>query len=237
LGTLFGVGVGPGDPGLLTVRAIEIIQQAPTVAYPVHKRGAGSRALETVKSYLLEKTRLLPLLMPMTRDQTRLEQAHVEAAQAIVKAASAGDDVAYLSLGDPLFYSTFGYLAQRFPGSIEVVSGVTAASATAAALGLPMADGDTPTVVVSGNAHEALAAALRLGGSVIVIKPRSLAPESLDLLDRVGAWKRARAAIELGGSGERLIHDLDRAAAESLPYFAVLWIQPERTSNPGEELG
>jgi precorrin-2/cobalt-factor-2 C20-methyltransferase len=226
-GTLIGVGVGPGDPGLVTVRAIEVIQQTPTVAFPVHKEGGGSRAYDAVASHLRRETALLPLLMPMTRDRDKLERAHAAAAAAIAAAAAGRRDVAYLSLGDPLFYSTFGYLAKRFPGRVEVVSGVTAASATAAALGLPLAAGDTPTVVVTGKAHAALAAALAMAASVIVIKPRSLSPESLDLLDRSGAWKRARAAVELGGPGERLIEELDRETAADLPYFAVLWIQPE----------
>jgi len=225
-GTLYGVGVGPGDPGLVTVKAIEVIRRAPTVAFPIHEEGAGSRAYETVERYLTDATVRLPLLMPMTRDRARLEQAHADAAAAIIDAAVSGKDVAYLSLGDPLFYSTFGYLAKRYPGRVEVVSGVTAASATAAALGLPLASGDTPTVVVTGNEHAALAAALEMGASVFIIKPRSLSEESLDLIDRYGAWERAGAAIELGGPTQRLVGEIDREAASALPYFAVLWIQP-----------
>lgn len=230
LGTLIGVGVGPGDPGLVTVKAIEVIRRAPTVAFPVHKTGAASRAFETVAAHVRPGTRLLPLLMPMTRDKTRLRQAHASAVESITAAAANGSDVAYLSIGDPLFYSTFGYLAEMFDGPAEVVSGVTAASATAAALGLPLAAGDTPTVVVTGKAHEALAAALQMGASVIIIKPRSLGRESLDLLDRTGAWERAAAAIELGGPGQRVIEELNREKAADLPYFAVLWIRPPGNS-------
>ena len=159
-----------------------MIRRAPTLAFPVHKEGAGSRAYDTVEGYLSAETRLLPLLMPMTRDRERLERAHVDAAAAIMEAAATGD-VAYLSLGDPLFYSTFGYLAERFPGEVEVVSGVTAASATAAALATPLAAGDVPTVIVPGHAHKALEAALSLNASVFIIKPRSLSDASLDLLD------------------------------------------------------
>ncbi len=230
LGTLYGVGVGPGDPGLVTLRAIEVIQGAPTVAYPVHKQGAESRAYETVSRHIGEGAERLPLLMPMTRDHARLEQAHADAAAALIKAAATGKDVAYLSLGDPLFYSTFGYLAERFPGQIEVVSGVTAASATAASLGLPLAAGDTPTVIVTGHAYAALRDALTMGASVFIIKPRSLTAASFDLLDKEGAWARASAAIELGGPKQRLIERLDRETAAELPYFAVIWIKPPEES-------
>lgn len=225
-GTLYGVGVGPGDPGLLTLKALEVIKRVGAVAYPVNREGAGSRAFETVADHLPEATIRLPLLMPMTRDRERLEQAHAAAAETVIAATAGGMDVAYLSLGDPLFYSTFGYLAERFPGRVEVVSGVTAASAMAAALGLPLAAGDTPTVVVTGQAHVALEQALAMGASVVIIKPRSLSEESLELLDANRAWARARGVIELGGIGERVLEKLDRESAATLPYFAVLWIQP-----------
>ncbi|MCL4472755.1 MAG: precorrin-2 C(20)-methyltransferase [Actinobacteria bacterium] len=210
----------------MTLKAVEAIRSAPVIAFPVHKEGATSRAYETVAAHIPAAAELLPLLMPMTRDLKRLEQAHADAAKAIAAAAAGGRDVVYLSLGDPLFYSTFGYLAERFAGPVEVISGVTAASATSAALGLPLADGDTPTVVVTGKAHQALAAALEMGASVIVIKPRSLTERSLDLLDESGAWPRACAAIELGGSGQKLIEELNRDIAAKLPYFAVIWIRP-----------
>ncbi len=226
LGTLYGVGVGPGDPGLATIRAVEVVRQVPTVAYPVNRKGAGSRAYETVAKYMKDETQRLPLFMPMTRNPARLEIAHADAAAAIIEAATGGRDVAFLSLGDPLFYSTFGYLAERYPGRVEVVSGVTAASATAAAIGLPLAEGDTPTVVVTGHAHDALAKAMAMSASTFIIKPSALSAESLDLLDRYDVWGRASAAIELGGAGERIVRQLDREAAAGLPYFAVLWIRP-----------
>lgn len=229
LGTLFGVGVGPGDPGLVTLKAVEVIRQVPTVAFPVNKEGASSRAFDAVADHLLETTTRLPLLMPMTRDRQVLDAAHDAAVEAVIAAAADGNDVACLALGDPLFYSTFGYLAERFPGTVEVVGGVSAISAMAAALGQPLADGDTPMVVVTGKAHDALESALNMDASIVIIKPRALSGESLDLLDRHGVWDRARAAVELGASEERVISQLDRETAAALPYFAILWIQPTQT--------
>lgn len=225
LGILYGVGVGPGDPGLVTLKATEVIKSTPTIAFPVHKEGAGSRALETVKELLPRDAGLLPLLMPMTRDSRKLRQAHEAAAQAIVQAAHNGRDVAYLSLGDPLFYSTFGYLAELYPGEVRVVSGVAAMSACAAALGLPLADGDTPTVVVTGGAPAAIESALEMDASIIIMKPRALSSESLDMLEDRGAFDHARAVIELGGPGERILRELDRDSAANLPYFSIIWIK------------
>ena len=225
LGTLYGVGVGPGDPGLVTLRAVEVVRAAATVAYPVNREGAASRALDVIAGHLPEDTRRLPLLMPMTRDRDRLRQSHQAAAAELVRAGASGD-IACLTLGDPLFYSTFGYLAGKYPGPVKIVSGVTAASAMAAAVGLPLAEGDTPTVVVTGADPEGLAAALELGASTIIIKPRSMPPLSFDILDEYGVWDRACAAAELGGAKERVMTMLSREAAQDLPYFAVMWIRP-----------
>lgn len=224
-GRLIGVGVGPGDPRMVTIAAVEAIAAAPVVAYPVKREGAGSRALETVRRHVDTGTRLLPLLMPMTRELDALEAAHGAAARELSEAADSGD-VVYLSLGDPLFYSTFSYLAARFPGEVEVVSGVTAMSAMAAAVGLPVAAGDIPTVIATGGDRRGIKAALDLGASLVIIKPRALSEKSLDMLEREGALSRAHAVIELGGERQRLLTDVDRASAAALPYFAVLWIQP-----------
>lgn len=228
LGVLYGVGVGPGDPRLVTLGALEIIQRVPTVAFPVHKQGASSRAYETVKGHIPEETVRLPLLMPMTRDSGRLKRAHEEAAAALIRAARGGRDVACLSVGDPFFYSTFGYLAQRFPGKVEVTSGVTAMSAGAAAIGAPLAAGDVPTVVVTGVDHEGLAAALKLGASIVIMKPRSLSVRSLDLMEESGALERAGAVVELGGQKQQAIKKLSRQDASGLPYFAIILIRSPR---------
>lgn len=232
LQTLYGVGVGPGDPGLVTLKAVEVIKSVPTVAYPVAREGAVSRAFEVVREHVSGQQRQLPLLMPMTRDRERLRQAHDTAVAALEEAAATGE-VAYLSLGDPLFYSTFGYLAARFAGPVEVISGVSAMSAMSSVLGLPLADGDTPTVVLSGNSFAALESALEMGSSVVIIKPKALSEESLALLEESGALGRALAVTELGNPGQRLIRQLDRETVATLPYFAVVWVPISREGQEG----
>lgn len=234
LGTLFGLGVGPGDPGLVTVRAVEVLQKAATIAFPVHRKGAASRALAVVASYLPETATRLPLVLPMTRDRDRLRQSRNEAAGLLARAGEDGD-VACLSLGDPLFYSTFGYLAGKYPGRVEVISGVTAMSAMAAGIGLPLAEGDTPTVVVTGADSDGLAAALKIRASIVIIKPRALPPASLDLMDAHGVWSRAVAAVELGSPAEKIIQRLNRDSARQLPYFAVLWIKAAGEPEDGQQ--
>ncbi|MHB0914800.1 MAG: precorrin-2 C(20)-methyltransferase [Thermoleophilia bacterium] len=227
-GRLIGVGVGPGDVGMLTLKAVALIESAAVLAYPVNRVGADSRAFTAAQEHVSSTARRLPLLMPMTRDKAELERSHAAAVRALAEAAAGGDDIVYLSLGDPLFYSTFGYLADRFPGEVEVVSGVSSMSAMAAALGRAIAEGDTPTMVVTGKDRAGIAAALELDASLVIIKPRALTEESLDLLESAGAFRRASAALELGGEQQKIIDVVDREAAAALPYFSILWIRPSK---------
>lgn len=226
--------MGPGDPGLVTIRAVEVIRAAPVLAFPIHRQGGASRAFETVRRYVDGGKKELPLLMPMTRNRQRLERAHADAAR-LLAAAGRDGNIACLSLGDPLFYSTFGYLAVRYPGPVKVVAGVPAMSAAAAAAGLPLASGDTPTSVITGADVRSLGAAIGMNASIVILKPRAMPLAAFDLLDEFDAWSRAGAAVELGGADEKIISPLDRATAEKLPYFAIVWIQPNERMVDGEK--
>ena len=106
-----------------------------------------------------------------------------------------------------------------------MISGVTAPSAGAAALGQPLAAKDTPTVFITGADREALEAAVRMKAAVVIMKPRALSQDSIELLAETGLLERAAAAIEIGGRDERILPAVDRVTAANLPYFSVLLIR------------
>ena len=132
-GVLYAVGLGPGDPGLVTVRAAEILRSAPVVAYPVDATGDPGRAYQIARGYLAPDAVELPLAMPMTPHRPTLEAAWDAAVAAITKETAAGRDVAYLCLGDTLLYGSFGYLLARYPGQVDVIPGVISPVAAASA--------------------------------------------------------------------------------------------------------
>ena len=106
-GTLYGIGVGPGDPELLTLKAARLIRESPVIAAPIAKAGAESYALSIVADRLQPEQTVLKLLFPMLKD-VAAKQAHRQAAaQAIAAELQAGRDVAFLTEGDPLLHSTF----------------------------------------------------------------------------------------------------------------------------------
>src|SRR4030067_1997224 len=131
IGKLYGIGVGPGDPELLTLKAVRVLGEADVVAIPKSKEESDSIALSIVKGAVdLSKKETVELVFPMTKDKEVLRKAREEAAVAIADRLKAGKNVACITLGDPMFYSTFSYLIplvkERLPEvHIEIIPGIS----------------------------------------------------------------------------------------------------------------
>ena len=157
-GKLYGVGVGPGDPELMTVKAVRILKGCDMIAIPQKDRDRclALRIAVQAAPEIMDKP-ILALDMPMTRDKEVRERAFAVAAETLVKALDAGKTVAFLTLGDPTIYSTYGYLHQRVVNAghpAEFVSGVPSFCAAAAALGVSLcADGEPLHILPGGHAH------------------------------------------------------------------------------------
>ena len=139
-GTLYGLGVGPGDPELVTLKAARILAQVPVIAFPRTSDG-DSMARRIAANLIPETAEILPLDLPMCTDRAPGRDAHDAAGRAIAARLDDGRDVAVLCEGDPFFYGSFMYLHERLHErySIEVVPGVSSLTAAAAALGRPLA--------------------------------------------------------------------------------------------------
>lgn len=223
-GVLYALGLGPGDPKLITVRAAEILREVDVVAFP-----AGGRADAVARTYMRGSTRPVSLDLPMTEDRDRLEKAWTEAAARLASETNAGRSTAYVCLGDSLLYGTFGYLLARYRGGpVEVVPGVASPVAAAAGLRLPLAEGsEVLTLVPDGSDTGLLRRALSLGGAVVVMKPSRLNEASVRLLLESGALERAWVAENVSLEGQRFSPALEEDLG-SLPYFALVIIPPAR---------
>ena len=158
-GKLWGVGVGPGDPELLTIKAAKVLEQADVILAPDTGK-ADKTALTIIRNYLNGKTPEL-VSTPMTRDKEVLEQAYESAAQRIIAYLEEGKQVAFITLGDATVYSTYMYIHEKVRArgyAVEVVPGVTSFCAAAARLNISLCQGSEPLLVIpaSHSARELL---------------------------------------------------------------------------------
>ena len=229
-GRLFGLGVGPGDPELLTLKALRLLQAVDVVAYPI-ARGRRGVARAAVEGHLREDHVELPLVYPSTTEQADDPQAYDAAlrgyyddsARRIAEHLDVGRDVAVLCEGDPFFYGSYMYLHERLAPrySTEVVPGVTAFSAAAAAAGTPLCKHDDVLTVLPGTLPEhELRTRLHATDAAVVMK-----------LGRT--WPTVRAA--LGDTSaravvvERASHPQQRIAAvgdagDAVPYMSLVLV-------------
>jgi precorrin-2 C20-methyltransferase / precorrin-3B C17-methyltransferase len=237
-GRLYGVGLGPGDPSLLTVRAVEVIAEADVVAYHSARHGrsiARSIAARHIRTDHLEEA----LVYPVTTEGTdhpggyrgALDEFYTEAAARLAAHLDAGRTVAVLAEGDPLFYGSYMHmhkrLAERYP--TEVIPGVTSVSAAAARLGTPLAEGEEVLTILPGTLpEEELTARLAATDAAVVMKLGRTFPNVRRAMERSGRLPEARYVERATMPGERTgrLTDTDPAA---VPYFSVA-VLPSRAA-------
>jgi precorrin-2/cobalt-factor-2 C20-methyltransferase len=155
-GKIVGIGVGPGDPELITVKGARILAEADVICVPKAHADTPSVALGMIK-HILKGRRILPdvlhLVFPMTKDEQELQKAWARNAEIVAMRAKKGQTVAFITLGDPMFFSTFVYLCQsiktRFPEvKLEIIPGVTSLTACAASSKLPLAEQDEAVAII-----------------------------------------------------------------------------------------
>ncbi|MER7791174.1 precorrin-2 C(20)-methyltransferase [Streptomyces sp. NPDC097640] len=246
-GRLYGVGLGPGDPSLMTVRAVEVIAEADVVAYHSARHGR-SIARSIAERHLRPDHIEERLVYPVTTETTdhpggyrgAMEEFYADAAARLAAHLDAGRTVAVLAEGDPLFYGSYMHmhkrLADRYP--TEVVPGVTSVSAAAAQLGAPLVEGEEVLTILPGTLPEdELTARLATTDAAAVMKLGRTFPAVRRALERSGRLAEAQYV-------ERATMDAERTAPlaevdpESVPYFSVALlpsrIGAQAPARPGE---
>ncbi|MBI2873761.1 MAG: precorrin-2 C(20)-methyltransferase [Firmicutes bacterium] len=228
-GSLIGIGVGPGDPFLLTVGAREVLSHVPVVCFPRKSSAHRSYALSVVEDLLHPGVQeLIPLDFPMTRDRAALTEAWREAARCVAERLLRGHHCAFLTEGDPAWYSTWTYLAEEVkqlsPGSpISVIPGISSISAASAAALLPLAVEDEGVAVLPASAGPArIEAALKAFETVVIMKLGEHLDTLIDLLDREGLADGAVYVERCGTPWEYLTRDVGALRGKKPEYFSLL---------------
>ncbi len=233
LGTLYGIGIGPGDPELITLKGARLIISCRNLFVPKARTAAESVALAIARPLVDPEARVEELHFPMTADQGELAAKWDAAAGRVAAILETGEDACFLTLGDPLLYSTYIYLVRalrsRLPDLAAVtVPGITAFGAAAARAEFPVGEGREP-VTICPAAEDDLAAvrrALAAGGTVVLMKIGRRLPEVLDLLESEGLLEASVFVSRATMEDERIETDLRRLRAEApeAGYLSIILV-------------
>ena len=232
MATLYAVGVGPGDPELLTRKAERVLRQADVVLAPASNPGEASVALDTIREFLDEgRQEIIIHQFPMTSDRSRLLPAWQEAAALIAEKVLAGRDVAFVTIGDPLLYSTFIYLLRIFRESypqmaVEIIPGISSINTAAAVACVPLAEADERIAIIPATAGlEKVIEALASYDTVVLLKVKPLFGEILEVLRQMGRQGSTVFVERVGSSRQKVLTGLAEMAAHSPDYLSLMIIK------------
>lgn len=226
-GIFYGVGVGPGDPELLTVKALRVMGECPVLACPQTKSGE-MLALDIVSQAMdvSEKT-ILPLHFTMSRDAAVQRAAHEKAADEVCRCLEQGQDVAMPNLGDVSIYSTYCYLMEivRERGfETRMVAGVPSFCAIAARLGISLTEMKSPLHIAPGSLE--LEEVLNWPGNKILMKSGSQMPEVLKSIEAYADLSKSAMIQNCGLPDERVFPNLgEESPKDSTGYFATVIVK------------
>lgn len=225
-GVFYGISVGAGDPELLTLKAVRILDMCPVIAAPRTKSGA-MLALDVVRQLMpLEGRTVLPLNFTMSRDPDVLRASHMAAAEIIVAYLARGLDVAMLNIGDVSIYATFGYLMDLVTArgyEAVMVPGVPSFCAVAARLGVSLTTASAPLHILPGGG-DTLETQLDLPGTKVLMKSGKQLPRVVEALRRKGLLEKAAMVRDCGLPTEQVCRDLTYLPEEA-GYFATVIVK------------
>ncbi|MEB2282063.1 precorrin-2 C(20)-methyltransferase [Lysinibacillus xylanilyticus] len=231
LGILYGLGVGPGDPELITVKAFRVIQESPVIAYPKKLKGSKSYAHRIVDVYINpEEKDMLGLVFPMTKDEAVLEREWTKSVELVYEKLKEGKDVAFVTEGDPLLYSTFIHmmkLMQDMHPDVEIrtVPGISSFNGSASRLGIALADGDDRVAIVPAHDdYDAMREAIESHDAVVFIKVAKVIDLMLEVLRDLDLLDNASVVTKVT-SDEEIIWDVRELDGVDLEYLTLMVVR------------
>ncbi len=227
-GTLYGVGVGPGDPELMTVKAWRLIAMAKVIAY-LAANGKESTARIIALPFMPEDAEEIAIDMPMRVEREPAQNAYDKGAAAISKYLEKGVDVVMLCEGDPFFYGSFMYMFERLAGSFNtvVVPGVTSITAAASVIGLPLCERDEVLKVLPATMAEAdLHRELSTTSAAAIIKVGRHFAKVKRVLKALLLESHA-TAVERATHETQAIRAVTQIQEDSLPYFTTIIVRKQ----------
>lgn len=226
-GQFIGIGVGPGAPDLLTVRAVNHLEKLDVLVVPAGRKDGMSEAHQIVASYLPKDIEIISRHFPMIADQGEMMAAIAIIAKEVEALVQSGKQVGFVTLGDPMLYSTYIYLLKCMENNIETMTipGVSSYSAMASGLNRPLAEGDAPLLIYpcTGDLKE-LETAIEQYDSLVLMKVYKSFEAVRKLLIEKNLLSFAVAVSNYGKENQVIHHELDQVDAAEISYFTTIII-------------
>lgn len=231
IGTLIGLGVGPGDPELITVKAFRCLKECPVIAYPQKLRGSKSYAQRIIDVYVKPSEKeMLGLVFPMTKDEQTLQEEWAKSVEKIYAHLIQGRDVAFVTEGDPMLFSTYIHLMKLMKDKhpevpMKSVAGISSFNGTANRLGIPLADGDDYVAMIPATEDMTeMRRVIETHDGIVFIKIAKVLDEMLDLLEEMNLLDKAHVVTKVT-SDEEIIWNIDDLRGTELNYLSCMVVR------------
>ncbi|WP_146548712.1 precorrin-2 C(20)-methyltransferase [Rummeliibacillus suwonensis] len=231
IGTLYGLGVGPGDPELITVKAFRVIQETPVIAYPRKRKGSKSYAQRIVDVYIRPgEKEMLGLVFPMTKDQAILDAEWRKTIEIVYDKLQEGKDVAFVTEGDPLLYSTFIHMMKLMQELhpeiiVKTVPGISSFNGSASRLGIALADGDDHVAIIPAtDEYDVMRKAIEDHDAVVFIKVAKVIDLMIEVLGDLNLLDKASVVTKVT-SEEEVIWSIDELEGADLEYLTLMVVR------------
>ncbi len=224
---LYGLGVGPGDPELMTLKAVRLIEECDIVALPASGKAVNA-AYTIAKGAVpdLDKKEIVEVAMPMTRDKELLEKSHEAAAEKICGYLKAGKNVAFLTLGDPSIYSTYSYVHDRILAKgyeAQMVPGIPSFCAVSARLNEGLTDAADALHIVPAS-YEGLEESMEMKGTKVLMKSGKSIGKIKEMIQENPKRWSAKMVERCGMEGERVFFSAEEIDPEA-SYFSIIVVK------------
>lgn len=232
---MYGIGVGPGDPELLTLKAVRALGEVDVIFAASSTKNDYSTAFEIAQPHLKKDIQVQTLGFPMTKDKDELQKAWQANAQIVSEVLNSGKNAAFLTLGDPLTYSTYGYLQQTLLTldstlRLKVIPGITSFHAAAAKIGLVLTESKESLLITSGVADpEKLEAQLDVADNAVILKAYKNFEDIRATLTKLRLDDKTVLVSRVGMEGETILMDI-KDAPKTPHYFSLALVKKNRNT-------
>lgn len=231
-GKLYGVGLGPGDPELMTLKAARILSSVDVICAPKSSEDKESIALSIAKTHVKKNAKIIQPVFPMSKDIKKLEKSWDEATEMIFSELKQGRDVAFVTVGDPLFYSTYSYILKKMKKNhreveVETIPGVTSLSACFAQLNLPLAERNEKITALPAAYGLRELKELANFDAIVLMKVSRNFDKIVETLEKAGLKENA-IFVSRCGSRNFFSSDLDTMLGKEIDYMSMIIIKRKK---------